>query len=96
MVDPTLSLLILFVSVVVGLVMHALIRYIGRSTVIAWLLVQAVFAGAYLSGVGDQIFGYTLLVCTTPSILVILLSGLRPGKDRRRVDGAGGKRAGAS
>ena len=83
MIDPTLALVILFVSIVVGLVMHALIRYVGRSTLIAWLLVQAIFTGAYLSGVGNQIFGYTLLICATPSLLVILLSGL-PIEYRRR------------
>ena len=92
MVDPTLALLILAVSVAVGLMMHALIRYIGRSTVIAWLLVQAVFTGAYLSGVGDQIFGYTVLICTTPSILVILLSGLPFEYRRRHVMGVSGQR----
>ena len=92
MVDPTLALLILAVSVAVGLMMHALIRYIGRSTVIAWLLVQAVFTGAYLSGVGDQIFGYTVLICTTPSILVILLSGLPFEYRRRHVMSVSGQR----
>ena len=83
MIDPTLALVILLVSIVVGLVMHALIRYVGRSTLLAWLLVQTIFIGAYLSGVGNQIFGYTLLICATPSLLVILLSGL-PIEHRRR------------
>tara|TARA_B100001059_G_scaffold192456_1_gene195964 strand:+ start:1205 stop:1603 length:399 start_codon:yes stop_codon:yes gene_type:complete len=92
MVDPTLALLILTVSLVVGLGLHSLIRYIGRSTVIAWLLVQVAFTGAYLSGIGDQIFGYTVLICASPSVLVILLAGLPFEYRRRRSMSISGRR----
>ena len=92
MIDPTLALVILLVSIVVGLVMHALIRYVGRSTLLAWLLVQTVFTVAYLFGVGNQIFGYTLLICATPSLLVILLSGLPIEYRRRRSMIASGRK----
>ena len=83
MVDPALASLIFIVSIVIGLAMHVIFRYIGRASLLAWILVQMIFTAAYLFGVGNQIFGYTVIICATPSALLILLSGL-PFEYRRR------------
>ena len=92
MVDIQLALLIFVVSIVVGVVMHVLMRYIGRSTVVAWILVQAIFVGLYLSGVGNQIFGYTVIICTVPSAFLILVSGIPFEFQRRRSMIASGRK----
>lgn len=75
MIDLGISVLLLFIGVVVGGVMHLCVRYLGRATFFAWVLVELGVLGWYL-WFGGTIFGQTALATAFPIALVILLVGI--------------------
>ena len=75
MIDFSTAALLLAIGAVVGLLSHSAIRYLGRATLIAWLLVEASIAGWYL-WFGGTIFGQTALAAAIPTAFIILILGM--------------------
>ena len=74
MIDPWIALILLGIAALVGLVVHLKVRYLGRATLIAWVLVELGVLGWYLA-FGETIFGYTAITSAMPIALIILAIG---------------------
>ena len=74
MIDPWTALILLGAAAVVGTLVHLRIRYLGRATLLAWLLVELGALGWYLA-FGGTIFGYTALTTAMPIAMLILAIG---------------------
>ena len=83
MIDFPTAFLLLLIGAVIGLLCHGVIRYLGRATLTAWLLVEAGIAGWYL-WVGGTIFGQTALATAVPTAFLILIIGMPFERARRR------------
>ena len=83
MINFSTALLLLLIGAVMGILCHIFIRYLGRSTLLAWLLVQAGIAGWYL-WFGGTIFGQTALATAVPTAFLILVLGMPFELTRRR------------
>ena len=83
MINFSTALLLLLIGAATGLLCHSVIRYLGRATLIAWLLVEAGVAGWYL-WFGGTIFGQTALAAAVPTAFLILILGMPFELARRR------------
>ena len=84
MIDPLIAIAILAVAALLGGVMHLLIPYLGKATLVAWVLLEIGLWGWFLAK-GGTIFSYTTIATAAPAALLILLIGL-PFEYRRRRD----------
>ena len=75
MIDLETAGLLLVIGAVVGTLMHLWIHYLGRATLVAWLLVECGVLGWYF-WYGETIFGYTTLATAFPIALLILVIGI--------------------
>ena len=84
MIDPSFALLVLGISAILGGVIHVLVPYIGKATLIGWVVLQIGLLGWFLNE-GGTILGYTIITTAAPTALVMLLIGIPFEYRRRRV-----------
>ena len=83
MIDLNTGFLILGLAAGMAVLVHALVPYVGKATLIAWIVLQVGVWGWMFNGT-DEIYRNTAIVTLMPSALVILMIGLPFEITRRR------------